>query len=252
MLSNDRRIRFLNAMGVDTWVPRDQAAATGATAQAADATVTVNHGRETGSPVQPQADAGFSAGQIDNLDWGALEKCVAACRHCELHKARTQTVFGTGDKNASWLIVGEAPGADEDAAGEPFVGRAGQLLNAMIKAVGAEREQIYIANIVKCRPPSNRNPRADEAASCAAYLHRQIALIKPDLILAVGRVAANNLLDNENTLGSMRGQVYEFSAAKIPLIVTYHPAYLLRKPSEKAKAWQDLKLALSVALPQVS
>ena len=186
---------------------------------------------------------------VTDLGWDELNARVAACERCALHKGRTQTVFGTGNRAAEWLIVGEAPGAEEDAQGEPFVGRAGQLLNAMIRAVGAEREQLYIANIVKCRPPSNRNPRADEAGSCAPFLQRKIELIQPRLILAVGRVAANNLLGNEKTLGSMRGQVYEFSPTGTPLVVTYHPAYLLRKPSDKAKAWQDLQLAMSVSSP---
>jgi len=245
MQSNDRRLRFLQAMGVQTWALRGTAEAGG------DSGSVLDRADSHAAVTESAADAASNddAADVAALDWDALEKRVAACSRCALHKGRTQTVFGTGNKQAKWLIVGEAPGADEDAQGEPFVGRAGQLLNAMIRAVGAEREQLYIANIVKCRPPSNRNPRADEAVCCAAFLNRQIELLQPSLILAVGRVAANNLLGNEKTLGSMRGQVYEFSAARIPLVVTYHPAYLLRKPSDKAKAWQDLQLAMSVATP---
>lgn len=186
---------------------------------------------------------------VGMLGWDDLSAHVSKCTLCALHKGRSQTVFGTGDRRARWLIVGEAPGADEDRLGEPFVGRAGKLLNAMIRAVGADREQLYIANIVKCRPPDNRNPRPDEADCCAPYLQRQIQLLQPKLILAVGRVAANNLLGNETTLGALRGKVHEYAPEGIPLVVTYHPAYLLRKPSDKSKAWDDLRLAMSVAAP---
>lgn len=250
MASDDRQIRFLDAMGVQAWGRRQT------TATEHEPVIRFDASPPDMRASVPVADAVDShAGLVSAeespapmlLDWAALTARVAACRQCVLHKGRTQTVFGTGNRQAQWFIVGEAPGADEDAQGEPFVGRAGQLLNAMIRAVGAKREQLYIANIVKCRPPSNRNPRTDEAACCAPYLQRQIELVKPRLVLAVGRVAANNLLGNEKTLGSMRGQVYEYSADRIPLVVTYHPAYLLRKPSEKAKTWQDLKLAMSVA-----
>ncbi|NNF51161.1 MAG: uracil-DNA glycosylase [Gammaproteobacteria bacterium] len=255
MQSDDRRLRFLRAIGVQAWVLREPAesetiADRGAVVPPPYAEDAASQGPEVEAARNSEGDV--AAVPVETLDWDALAKTVATCQQCALHKGRTQTVFGTGSKTAKWLIVGEAPGADEDAAGEPFVGKAGKLLNAMICAVGAEREQVYIANIVKCRPPSNRNPRVDEAASCAPFLHRQIALLKPELILAVGRVAANNLLGNEKTLASLRGQVYEFSATRIPLVVTYHPAYLLRKPSDKAKAWQDLKLAMSVASPLAS
>lgn len=187
------------------------------------------------------------SGPVEVMSWEELRTCVASCSACELHKGRTQTVFGTGDHSASWLVIGEAPGAEEDRLGEPFVGRAGGLLDAMIRAVGAQREQVYIANIVKCRPPSNRNPHADEAARCAPYLMRQIELLKPKLILAMGKVAASNLLATDKTIGALRGEVHEFGTDRIPLIVTYHPAYLLRKPSEKAKSWADLRLAMDVA-----
>ncbi len=252
MRPDDHRIAFLNAMGVQVWGSRDAvmpengpAGQPGNTEVATSAPATPMRADDVDeAPAQPLRQPA-----VTDLGWDELGARVAACEQCALHKGRTQTVFGTGNRAAEWLIVGEAPGAEEDAQGEPFVGRAGQLLNAMIRAVGAEREQLYIANIVKCRPPSNRNPRADEAGSCAPFLQRQIELIQPRLILAVGRVAANNLLGNEKTLGSMRGQVYEFSPTGTPLVVTYHPAYLLRKPSEKAKAWQDLQLAMSVSSP---
>ena len=149
-------------------------------------------------------------------------------------------MFGVGDKNADWLVIGEAPGKDEDLQGEPFVGRAGQLLNAMLLAAGLQREQVYIANILKCRPPNNRDPRPEEVVRCEPYLLRQIALIQPKLILAVGRIAAQNLLKTETPIGKLRGKVHLLGNTGIPVIATYHPAYLLRSPQEKRKAWQDL------------
>ncbi|HEY4732456.1 MAG TPA: uracil-DNA glycosylase, partial [Gammaproteobacteria bacterium] len=171
---------------------------------------------------------------------------VVACIACELHKTRTQTVFGVGNRTAEWLIIGEAPGADEDRQGEPFVGRAGQLLNAMLLAIGLKREEVYIANILKCRPPENREPRPEEVASCEPFLKHQIALLKPRIILAVGRIAAQNLLKSEEPIGAMRGKRYTYEDTGIPLVVTYHPAYLLRSPQEKRKAWQDLLFAREV------
>jgi DNA polymerase len=163
-----------------------------------------------------------------------------------LHETRTQTVFGVGDPSAHWLFVGEAPGAEEDRRGEPFVGRAGQLLNSMLLALGLTREQVFIANVLKCRPPGNRDPRPEEARSCADYLNRQIALIRPKIMVAVGRIAAQNLLGSDAPLGKLRQQVHAFGPEKVPLIVTYHPAYLLRSPGEKRKAWEDLKFAKRV------
>lgn len=253
MRADDRRVRVLNQMGVQVWGLRDA----GNPSQTQHVSNRVVEKDDPDAQLQDPADKAGQEHQSEQQDigalgWEGLRGQVARCTACALHAGRTQTVFGTGSREAKWLIVGEAPGAEEDAQGEPFVGRAGKLLDAMIQAVGASREQIYIANIVKCRPPSNRNPRPDEAASCAPYLQRQIALLQPQLILAVGRVAANNLLGNDEALGALRGQVYEYSAARIPLIVTYHPAYLLRKPSEKRKAWEDLKLALEVTHPVTS
>ena len=175
-----------------------------------------------------------------------LRARVAACTRCGLSATRTQTVFGVGNLHADWLIVGEAPGADEDRKGEPFVGRAGQLLNSMLHAVGLAREQVYIANVLKCRPPGNRDPNPTEAAECLPYLERQIALLKPKILLAVGRIAAQNLLHTDKTLGSLRQQVHRFGASAVPLIVTYHPGYLLRTPTDKRKTWEDLKFAREV------
>jgi DNA polymerase len=184
------------------------------------------------------------------MDWQQLEACVATCTGCALHASRTQTVFGVGDRHAEWMIIGEAPGGDEDRQGEPFVGRAGQLLNAMLRAVGLGRDQVFIANILKCRPPRNRDPLPGEVAACAPYLGQQIALVRPKLILAVGRIAAQNLLNTETSIGRLRGQVHRYGAEGIPLVVTYHPAYLLRSPKEKRKSWQDLRLAQSVIRQQ--
>lgn len=176
---------------------------------------------------------------IAQMDWPQLISSIQSCKACTLCETRTQAVPGVGDQQASLLVVGEAPGADEDAQGEPFVGRAGQLLDSMLAALGLKRGQgVYIANVLKCRPPNNRDPAPNEVAACSAYLHRQIALIKPSAILCVGRHAASTLLNSEETVGQMRGKQHHYDG--IPLVVSYHPAYLLRKPTEKAKAWQDL------------
>ncbi|HLP96974.1 MAG TPA: uracil-DNA glycosylase [Sideroxyarcus sp.] len=176
------------------------------------------------------------------LDWPELKQTVHDCTACKLRAGCTQTVFGVGDENADWLFVGEGPGADEDVRGEPFVGQAGKLLDNMLAAIKLKRgDNVYIANIVKCRPPENRTPEADEIATCLPYLQRQIALIKPKLIVALGKTAATALLGRDATLGSLRGTLHDYHGT--PLIVTYHPAYLLRSPAEKAKAWQDLCFA---------
>ncbi|BCO33120.1 uracil-DNA glycosylase [Thiohalobacter sp. COW1] len=181
------------------------------------------------------------------LDWTALRERVLGCTACQLHATRTQAVFGVGNPDADWLIVGEAPGAEEDRRGEPFVGRAGQLLDAILRAAGQDRRSAYIANILKCRPPNNRDPEPEEIGCCQDYLARQIALIRPRLILAVGRIAAQHLLATDQPIGRLRGRVHRWGEAGIPLVVTYHPAYLLRSPGEKRKAWEDLQLAMQSA-----
>jgi DNA polymerase len=179
----------------------------------------------------------------NGLDWSALKQQVRDCTACKLRAGCTQTVFGVGDENADWLFVGEGPGADEDVQGEPFVGQAGKLLDSMLAAIKLKRgDNVYIANIVKCRPPDNRPPEPDEIATCMPYLQQQIALIKPKLIIALGKTAATSLLGRDATLGSLRGTAHDYHGT--PLIVTYHPAYLLRSPAEKAKAWQDLCFAV--------
>ncbi|OJZ17310.1 MAG: uracil-DNA glycosylase [Thiobacillus sp. 65-29] len=188
------------------------------------------------------ADAPPTAHPAPVIDWDALADAVARCTACKLHLTRTQGVLGVGDRNADWLIVGEAPGADEDAQGEPFVGQAGKLLDAMLAAIGLARgANVYIANVLKSRPPGNRQPEADEIAACLPYLLNQIALIRPKIILALGRVAAQTLLETDETIARLRGRVHAFRG--IPLIVTYHPAYLLRNLPDKARAWEDLCLA---------
>lgn len=181
--------------------------------------------------------------RIARLEWEELTAEARQCQACGLCATRSQVVFGVGDRRAEWLVVGEAPGADEDRLGEPFVGRAGKLLNPMLLAIGLRREQAYIANILKCRPPENREPTPGEAVCCRPFLERQIALIQPRIILAVGRIAAQNLLDTDTQIGKLRGRVHRFGPARIPLVVTYHPAYLLRSPREKRKSWDDLRLA---------
>jgi DNA polymerase len=210
------REQYLEALGIEAWVPRAPAAPA----------VTV--------PIQPQRAAAAQ-------DWGPLEAAVRACTRCSLAQTRTQTVFGVGNRSAELLVIGEAPGADEDAQGEPFVGRAGQLLNSMLRALGTPRDTVFIANILKCRPPGNRDPSSEEVSCCMPYLRRQIELVSPRLLLAVGRIAAQNLLATDVPIGKLRGRVHAFGPEETPLVVTYHPAYLLRSPGEKRKAWSDLK-----------
>jgi DNA polymerase len=184
-----------------------------------------------------------ASASTSTLNWSELKQAVHDCAACKLRAACTQTVFGVGDEKAEWLFVGEGPGADEDVQGEPFVGQAGKLLDNMLAAIKLKRgSNVYIANIVKCRPPSNRTPEQDEIATCMPYLQQQIELIKPKLIVALGKTAATSLLGREATLGSLRGTLHDYHGT--PLIVTYHPAYLLRSPAEKAKAWQDLCFAV--------
>jgi len=214
-VADTSRQRYLQAMQVDVWLHRD---------------------RDSGAAVE--------APWVE-MPLAELEAAVSGCERCGLHAGRTQTVFGTGDPQARCMIIGEAPGAEEDKRGEPFVGRAGQLLNAMLRAIGMSREAVYIANIVKCRPPKNRDPKPEEMVACSTYLHRQIALIRPRVILAVGRVAAQHLTGSTSPIGRMRGQsyAYENGDTGVPIVVTYHPAYLLRSPLEKRKSWEDLRRA---------
>ena len=184
------------------------------------------------------------------MDWPTLRAAVSECRACGLCEGRTQTVFGVGNERAHWMIVGEAPGEQEDLKGEPFVGAAGQLLDAMLRSLGLARsegpaeKQVFIVNTLKCRPPRNRNPEPDELARCEPFLRRQIALVQPRIILAMWRFAVQSLLRSDDAIGRLRGRVHAYEG--VPLVVTYHPAYLLRQPSDKAKAWDDLCLAASM------
>ena len=174
--------------------------------------------------------------------WVALKAAVSGCTKCALHTTRTQTVFGVGDENADWMLIGEAPGAEEDRLGDPFVGQAGKLLDNMLAAIGlSRRKNVYIANVLKCRPPGNRNPAPEEVSQCSPHLLAQIELIQPRLIVAMGRFAAQTLLKTDASISSLRGRVHSY--AGVPLIVTYHPAYLLRTLEDKAKAWEDLVFA---------
>jgi len=214
-----QRRAYLDALGIDVWVPRDA---------------------PEPDDAPPAADRDTEAA----LDWDALRSAVSGCRKCSLCESRTQTVFGVGATDADWMIIGEAPGAEEDRRGEPFVGRAGKLLDEMLRAVGLDRSTVFIANILKCRPPNNRDPKPEESAACRAYLERQIELVGPRIILAVGRIAAQLLLDTDTPVGRLRGTAHRLG--DVPLVVTYHPAYLLRSPSQKRKAWDDLCLAAGV------
>jgi uracil-DNA glycosylase family 4 len=248
-----RRNQYLHTIGVDVWVPRRSPAPASVVAETevvaetavvaapiSEASVTAEHAVGLSS-----RDAPISAPTVTT--WESLRSEVLACTRCALHSSRTQGVFGVGNREAQWLVVGEAPGAEEDRRGEPFVGRAGHLLDAMLQAIGLNRaNNVYIANVLKSRPPGNRDPRPEEVAACLPFLIRQIELLKPRVMLAVGRIAAQNLLGTDAPLGRLRGQVHRFGELNTPLIVTYHPAYLLRTPGDKRKAWEDLKFARSV------
>jgi DNA polymerase len=229
-----RRERYLEEIGIPVWRLR--------AASAELSTVATE-------PSEPAAGAALrrieplpSIAPLGAEPWAELMAAVKGCTRCALHKSRTQTVFGVGRRDAQLFVIGEAPGADEDRQGEPFVGRAGQLLNAMLRAIGLPRSEVFIANILKCRPPGNRDPQPEEAAACTPYLSQQIALVQPRVLLAVGRIAAQWLLQTDTPIGRLRGRVQSYGERNTPLVVTYHPAYLLRSPLDKAKAWTDLCL----------
>lgn len=269
---DERQFSYLQEMGIPLWVSRDvaeedisqkqqQAQSEVPTSPVSEQTQQVAMANE--SVVQPEIITPHLKPEPDlsskdepaaetPLDWNALQSVVSQCQRCEeLASQRTQTVFGVGNPQADWLIIGEAPGAEEDRRGEPFVGRAGQLLDAMLQSIGLKRPQVYIANVLKCHTPNNRDPKVNEIEACNIYLMRQIELIQPKVILVVGKVAAQTLLKSSEAVGKLRGKVHQLrldnaSESTLPLIVTYHPAYLLRVPAEKAKSWSDLKLAQNV------
>lgn len=245
---DSRRLAYLKALDIDVWERRDAAVRAPVAAVPIPQVETAPRPAPipTSIPVPtppvalPVAD---DADAVGKLGWDELATAIRSCTKCPLHATRTQGVFGVGDRRARWLIIGEAPGAEEDKQGEPFVGRAGQLLNSMLKAIGLAREQVFIANILKSRPPNNRDPKPEEVRACIPYLHRQIELIDPTLILCVGRIAAQTLLEVETPIGKLRGVVHRIVGNR-PMVVTYHPAYLLRSPVEKRKSWADLLLAM--------
>lgn len=213
----DAHKKYLDTMGIDVWLSKENNVATHD-----DKNVVVEHHN------------------VFSKEWDELQKQATSCTLCALSKTRTNVVFGVGNRQADVMLIGEAPGANEDLQGEPFVGRAGKLLNAMLQAIDMERSSVYIANILKCRPPNNRDPLPEEVALCTPYLQRQIALIKPKVVIAVGRIAAQFLLNTTEAMGRLRGKMYNYGELHTPLFVIYHPAYLLRSPREKSKAYDDL------------
>ncbi len=218
------RETLLKTLGIDVWQPRQVESAPAKKIEEIAVVTETVEATET----------------VSSTEWSQLQQTVASCTRCELAKSRTQTVFGSGNRQADLMFVGEAPGADEDRQGEPFVGRAGMLLTEMIKSIGFSRDQVFIANILKCRPPKNRDPLPQEVRCCTPYLQQQINLIQPKLIVALGRIAAHFLLDSDAPLGKLRGQLYHYGELNTPLLISYHPAYLLRSPGQKAKSYQDL------------
>jgi len=219
-MNNVEQRHYLKAMGIDLWIPRSSS--------------------EDVSREESFSTLNVTAANSQEEQWLELKHRVATCQRCDLCKSRTQTVFGVGSPHADLMIIGEAPGMHEDRQGEPFVGRAGKLLDAMMISIGLSREQIYIANVLKCRPPNNRDPSAEEVKLCTDYLEEQVALLQPKLIMTVGRIAAHYLLGVTTPLSRLRGQRHQFGQDRVPLIATYHPAYLLRNPRDKSKAFNDL------------
>ncbi len=274
---DDRQRAMLAEMGIRVWWPQAPVADLPAQAQperetvppaptpeatSAPAPTPVPVAQRPSAPVRPvpvaptalPADAVPLPPGVDQMDWETLQATVAECQACGLCKGRKNTVFGVGDRSAQWMVIGEAPGENEDLQGEPFVGQAGKLLDNMLKAIGLNRSVdgekdgqsgVYIANTLKCRPPGNRNPEPIELQTCAPYLVRQVALVQPKIILAMGRFAVQSLLQTTEPIGKLRGRVHQYQG--VPVVVTYHPAYLLRNPADKAKAWADLCLALQTA-----
>ena len=268
-----RQRAMLAEMGVRVWAPRAEAVAPVVAAPRPADPAADTQGRSrppapvsgrpvpvvpavaaTPTAVAPAASASAPGRQrpagVAAMDWPALQAAVASCVACGLCKTRRNTVFGVGDTGADWMVIGEAPGENEDLQGEPFVGAAGQLLDNMLRAVGRGRagegaKGAYIANVLKCRPPANRNPQPQEVVQCEPFLARQVALVKPKVIVAMGRFAVQSLLRTEEPIGRLRGRVHRYEG--VPVIVTYHPAYLLRTPGDKAKAWEDLCLAMETA-----
>ncbi len=250
------RRRYLKAMGITLWLPREVAGEEPAP-PVEPAGEQMSTQREPEAPPQrreappmipstvPPPFDRLVESEVTALGWGPLAERVAACQACpDLVRNRSRTVFGVGNREARVMVIGEAPGVDEDRQGEPFVGRAGQLLDRILKAAGFPRQQVFIANVLKCRPPNNRDPHREEAQHCESFLMRQLTLVNPEVILSVGRISAQNLLKTDAPVGRLRGRLHYLGEARIPLVVTYHPAYLLRSPEQKAKVWGDMQLLL--------
>jgi len=230
-MDNSTRLQYLEAMGIDVWVSRNQSML-------------------EQSPAVEVADLNLSGAAVDKQSeatadsWALLQEQVTDCHNCSLSETRKQTVFGVGDGNADWMLIGEAPGQNEELEGKPFLGSSGFLLTEMLRAINLQREDVFITNVLKCSPPKNRDPKVDELKSCHEYLQRQISLVNPKIILAVGRIAAQTLLGTKQALSELRGKPHQLNG--IPVVVVYHPAYLLRSLLEKRKAWQDLQLAMKI------
>ncbi len=239
--------QYLQAMGITRWVRRES-----------DPVVVNDIVEQVAPQVEENNEVELTVIQtpdshmVDDLDWHGLQQQVSSCIACDLHATRSQVVFGAGSQQADWMIIGEAPGAEEEQQGLPFMGQSGQLLTGMIEAMGLKREQVYITNILKCRPPENRDPSKDEIMACHAFLRRQIELLQPKIILVFGRVAAQNLLDTDKLMKDLHGKVFKYKDTDIPVVTTYHPAYLLRAPSEKRKAWNDLQVAMRIVAGETS
>jgi len=246
---DSRQLEILGKMGIDVWRLRDRPSA-----ENVDRIEEIASEEYTADPPLPEQgnDESMVPGveldkkhiQEEALDEIAIE--ISRCQRCQLHTTRKNTVAGTGSYTADWMFIGEAPGQNEDQQGLPFVGRAGQLLDAMIAALRMQRADVFIANTIKCRPPENRDPLPEEVAECESFLHRQLAVVKPKVIVALGRISAQLLLNTGEPLGKLRGRVHQFGDSGIPLVATYHPAYLLRSPQQKSRAWEDLLLAQSI------
>ena len=252
MAWDERQVAMLRAIGLRVWQPAAATVPVPASSSPSPVTGAAAMAEEAVAVLAPAAAVPPPSSRRAQLDWPALRQAVAGCRACSLCESRTQTVFGVGHPQARWMVVGEAPGEQEDRQGEPFVGPSGQLLDAMLHALGVSRaadgppeQRVYIANTLKCRPPGNRNPLPEELQRCEGFLIRQIELVQPRVIVAMGNFAVRSLLRSHEPVGRLRGRVHRYQG--VPLIVTYHPAYLLRQPAEKARAWDDLCLAVDAA-----
>ena len=240
---DSRKSELLSKMAIDVWRLRESNDTQSIESIGPDSTVNTVAGAAAPEQVGVESLSLASDSVAKPASLEVIAELARNCTKCSLSETRTHAVPGEGNSNAKWVFVGEAPGYNEDQQGRPFVGRAGQLLDSMIQALGMKRGDVFIANVVKCRPPDNRDPRAEEVSQCAGYLHQQLSLINPDVIVALGRVSAQRLLDSEEPMAKLRHTVHRFGKLQIPLVATYHPAYLLRRPLEKSKAWEDLLIA---------